>query len=117
VKSKHLVDQLARLMECTESVHIVMLHYYDVCRDMASSVEQGAGALEAFERAGALGMRQEITDELGAFETARHAVRVALFALAGEQGTSISDVGRALGISRQLASRLAAEAKGPTRTV
>ena len=112
-KSQHLVDQLGQLMECTQRIHTVMLRYYDVCGDLASSIEHGVRALEAFESAGGIGLRQEITDDLGAFEAARHAVRVALFALAGEEGTSISDMGRALGISRQLASRLAAEAKDP----
>ena len=67
--------------------------------------------MEAFEHAGGLGLRQEITHDLETFEEARHTVRVALFAVATEQGTSISDIGRALDISRQLASRLAAEVR------
>jgi len=55
--------------------------------------------------------RSEVTDALGEFEAARHQVRLAMFALAKEQGSSFSDLARALGISRQLASRLAAEAQ------
>ena len=47
-----------------------------------------------------------------AFEVARHRARVAIFALAIEQGTNLSEMGRALGISRQLSSRLGAEAAG-----
>ena len=112
--SEHLVDRLGQLMESTEALHNVMLRYHEVCRSLAARIEAGVSAIEAFEGAGGLGLRQEITEDLGAFETARHDVRVALFAVAIEEGTSISDVGRALGISRQLASRLASEAKDPT---
>lgn len=52
---------------------------------------------------------QELGEAQKAFEVARHKARVAIFALAIEQGTNLSEVGRALGISRQLASRLGAE--------
>ena len=113
--SKKLVRQLSDLIECTDSLRDVLLRYHKVCSTLAASVERGEHAIEAFEHAGGLGMRHEITDDLEAFEAARHEVRVMLFALATEQGASISDVGRALAISRQLASRLAAEAKDGDR--
>jgi hypothetical protein len=51
--------------------------------------------------------RQEVNDAIEGFESARHAVRLAFFALGRTQGATPTSVGRALGISRQLASRLA----------
>ena len=59
--------------------------------------------------------RREVTEALEEFETARHRVRLSMFGVAEEQDASISEVARALGISRQLASRLAAEADGEQR--
>ena len=56
------------------------------------------------------GWRQELNEALEDFESLRHQVRVTFLTLAQEQGTSISEAGRMLGISRQLASRVAAEA-------
>jgi hypothetical protein len=47
-----------------------------------------------------------MTAALKDFEAARHRVRLAMFSLAKEQGSSFSDMARALGISRQLGSRL-----------
>ena len=58
--------------------------------------------------------RRELTAALDAFEAARHEFRLALFAVCLEEGASISEVGRALGVSRQRASRLAAEAVSRT---
>jgi hypothetical protein len=50
-----------------------------------------------------------VTEAIQEFEAARHQLRLALFSLGKEEGASISEVGRVLGISRQLASRLAGE--------
>jgi len=61
---------------------------------------------------GAPEMRVELTDAMSSFERARHRVRVALVALLGQDHeTSTAEIGRSLGISRQLASRLAQEAE------
>jgi len=61
---------------------------------------------------GAPEMRVEVTDAMTAFERARHMVRLALVAVLGEDHeTSTAEIGRSLGISRQLASRLAHEAE------
>ena len=51
-----------------------------------------------------------MTEAVEESEAARHQLRLALFAVGKEEGASISEVGRVLGISRQLASRLAGEA-------
>jgi hypothetical protein len=51
-----------------------------------------------------------VTDAVDALEAARHRVRLAMFSLAASQETSASELGRQLGVSRQLAARLAQEA-------
>ena len=56
-------------------------------------------------------IRGELTEALDRFERSRHEARLAIFAFLGTvPGVSTARIGRALGISRQLASRLAREA-------
>jgi len=55
--------------------------------------------------------RQRVTDMMKEFDVTRHQLRVAFFAVGKDEGASGSELGRALGISRQLASRIAAEAE------
>jgi hypothetical protein len=56
--------------------------------------------------------RQAIQDALSEVNRSRHKARLKIFALALAQGVSIGELGRAWGISRQLASRYAQEATG-----
>ena len=82
-------------------------------RRLARQVNAGALVVEAVrDVTGTVGLK-ELGEAEKAFEVARHRARVAVFALAIEQGTSLSEMGRAIGISRQLASRLGAEADNP----
>jgi hypothetical protein len=55
--------------------------------------------------------RRAMNDALKAVEQARHELRRAVFAAALDQGTSIGELGRVFGFSRQLAARYAKEAR------
>jgi len=77
---------------------------------IAKRLENGHPAVSAGDGIGAPGHRQKVTEAIELFEASRHQLRLALFAVSLEEGASISEVGRVLGISRQLASRIAAEA-------
>lgn len=83
---------------------------------LARRVESGALVVEAIRSVTGSVQLRELNEAGKAFEVARHRARVAIFALAMEQGTNLSEMGRALGISRQLSSRLGAEAGGPSAT-
>ncbi len=72
-------------------------------------VEKGEPVFGPDEDSETPAYRQQVTEAIGEFEAARHQLRVALFAVGKEEGASISQVGRVLGISRQLASRIAKE--------
>lgn len=72
-------------------------------------LEHGDPALDASRGTAIPAGRRQVTEGIEEFEAARHQLRLALFAVGKEEGATISDVGRVLGISRQLASRLAAE--------
>ena len=110
-KSKQLVHSFSELNEVAERLRAVLLRYNKASDQVATLVAEGAHLVPALQSLGGPVRRSEVTDALEEFEAARHRVRLAMFALAKEQGSSFSDVARALGISRQLASRLAAESE------
>lgn len=110
-KAKRLVQRLSELHETTEQLRAVLMRYDRVSAKLAALVEDGAYLPTALEGLAGPLRRSEVTDALNDLEAARHQVRLAMFALAIEQGSSYSEMGRALGISRQLASRLAVESQ------
>ncbi len=67
---------------------------------------------KSVEAAGACAaeVRKDSQDLLAAYEQARHVMRAAFILPAMDEGMSIADIGRALGVSRQMASRLVREA-------
>jgi hypothetical protein len=108
-ESEFLRD-MASVMARSKELRGVLVRYEKGSANVARRVENGerlAGAIEA-ER-GPLRL-QEVTESVQEMEGARHQVRLSMFSLAKEQGTSISELSRQLGISRQLGSRLAMEA-------
>jgi len=108
--SEQLVRKISGLVEAAEALSDVLDRYRRANVQLAARVEQGQPVLEAFDALeGAMQRHRELTETLEVFESARHHVRRALFALSTEQGASLSELGRRIGISRQLASRLAAE--------
>jgi hypothetical protein len=111
-RTEHLVRQIAALDEATGNLKEVLVRYQRAITGLATHVEAGESVLEAFDGLdGAMLRQRELTETFEEFEGARHQVRLAVFALAKAQGASMSELGRRLGISRQLASRLAAEAE------
>jgi len=108
--SKRLVRDMAALIEATDHLCEVLRRYQTGSAEVAARVEQGELLEDALRTAEGPVRRVEVTDSLAEFEAARHQVRLAMFALGDEQGTSASALGRQLAFSRQLASRLANEA-------
>jgi hypothetical protein len=56
--------------------------------------------------------RQHVKEALDALAAARHELRLATILAGLDEGMTIGDLGRSWGISRQLASRFAKEARG-----
>jgi len=108
-KSKRVVRAASELVDATEALRRVLLHYEAVTADLIARVERGDEMVDAIVGVNGATKRTEVTEAIDAFEAARHRVRVAMVAAALDQGASASEVARALGFSRQLASRLVAE--------
>jgi hypothetical protein len=109
-KSKRLERRIAELGEANDHLRAVLIRHKNAMVLNAKRIESGEWT-DAAANAGVPGIRSEVTEAMDNFEKARHQVRLAFFDLGTDQGKSIAEMGRALGISRQLASRLAAEAK------
>jgi len=112
-KRERLIRRQYEVVESSAQLRAELLGYEKAMIKIAKRLENGDPAVSAGYGTGVPGHRRQVTEAIEQFEASRHQLRVALFALSLEEGGSISEVGRVLGISRQLASRIAAEAAHP----
>jgi hypothetical protein len=110
--AKRLVRDMATLLDRTEDLCEVLQRYKKSSVELATRVKRGETLDDIFPVIEGPRRPREVTEAIIEFSAARHQVRLAMFVLGGEQRMSISAMGRQLGLSRQLAYRLAAEAKG-----
>jgi hypothetical protein len=101
---------MARVIEHSKELRAVLARYEEGSANVARRVKDGEPLADALQAEHGPLQRQEVTEAIEKLEGARHQVRLSMFSLAKEQGTSISELSRQLGISRQLGSRLAGEA-------
>jgi len=80
-------------------------------RKAIRDIRRGLSIASTLESADAVAARLMVNEGLESVATARHELRLAVTAAGLEEGMSIGDLGRAWGISRQLASRLAREVR------
>jgi hypothetical protein len=105
-----LAHTIWELAERSALLRQTLLDYEKTMLKIADRLEEGQPAIVAARGTGIPAQRRQVTEGIQEFEAARHQLRLMLMIVARGEGASISDVGRVLGISRQLASRLAAEA-------
>jgi hypothetical protein len=101
---------MASVIERSKELRAVLVRYEEGSASVARRVENGEKLEDALEAEKGPLRRLEVTEGVEELEGARHQVRLSMFSLAKEQGTTISELSRQLGISRQLGSRLAGEA-------
>ena len=109
--TRRLASEVAAFNEANRKLRAALEQFENANAGLAQRVQGGDRLVDALKGVGAPEPRLEINEALEEFEVARHRVRVAMFARAIEDGTSMSEVGRALGVSRQLSARLGAEAR------
>ena len=101
---EELLDAMAALRESTRATETAI-------RRALKKADRGVdlpAVLAALDPASA---RNTMNNTLKAVEQARHETRLAVFAMALDEGTSIGELGRIFGFSRQLAARYAKEAR------
>ena len=105
---EELIDSTAALRRQLDA-HDVMCR--QVLDDLRDHVPMGCALPAARADAG----RSALTDAIKQFEAIRHRSRLALVAISLEEGSTIAEIARTWGVSRQLASRWVAEL-APART-
>jgi len=75
-----------------------------------ASLRGGVTMTESMEAAASAERSREMTRVLGEFEAARRAVRKSVAAAMLEEGTTLTQLGDAFGVTRQLAGRFAKDA-------
>jgi type II secretory pathway component PulF len=108
-KVRQLQQTIDGVLQASAQLRAVVTRYEKANRRLATLIGKGVPVMEALEQIHANGLRPELSEAITDLESARHAGRLAICALAMEEGASQSDVARGLNFSRQLASRLAAE--------
>ena len=106
---------MATLVQSTEDLSTVLKRYKKSSIELATRVQRGEPLDDIFPVIKGPDRPREVTEALAQFGAARHNVRMAMFVLGSEQGINVSAMGRQLGMSRQLASRLSIEALSRVR--
>jgi chromosome segregation ATPase len=107
---KRLVKRIHELTDTSAQLRASLLQYERTMTRIAERLEAGEDAIAAAKGTSIPNQRRRVTEAIEEFESARHQLRLALMVAGKAEGASIAEVGRVLGISRQLAARLAAEA-------
>jgi hypothetical protein len=101
---ERLLDALAELRTTTRTAES------DVRRALKMA-QKGSDLATAVVACNPAGTRQAMNDALNTVEVVRHQMRLKIFQIGLEEGMTIGELGRAFGFSRQLASRIAKEAR------
>ena len=114
-KQDALIRLTRELIESTEQLRAALLDYRRTCEKLVKIAEgpPARSTIERLEKVKLGEKREQVTTSIAAFEAARRKARIGLLAVAEEEGSNLSEVARSLGVSRQLASRLAMEASHP----
>jgi hypothetical protein len=106
------IANLDRLLEGAEALEARLATTKVSYKRARDRLAEGSSVNDALADAQAGDTRQKLTEALDEFEQLRHASRLSLVAAGIEEGMTITAVGRAWGVSRQLASRMAKEVRG-----
>jgi len=111
---KLLVRRIRELIESAALLRGALQRYEKTMAGIADRLEGGEAAVTAAKGTQIPSERRRVTEAIEEFEAARHELRLALIGAGTAEGASLSEIGQVLGISRQLASRLAGEVRRKT---
>jgi transposase-like protein len=109
-----VVGSIERLLEVDREVRKRIQENEAILRRALKEFVKGTPVAEAMDKSQAGFGRQRVNEALDALTEARHEFRLAITVAGLEEGMSIGELGRAWGISRQLASQYAKEARDRT---
>lgn len=108
------IAAIERTIEASQALRAQLRSGEAIGRKMIKKLESGVPISGSVEAAGAVAsdLRQNTNYLLAEYEHCRHEMRLAFIGPSLDEGMSIGKIGRTLGVSRQLAARLAKEAHG-----
>lgn len=107
-----VVESLRNLLEIDQDVRSRLRANEAVIRRAIKELEKGSTIAETMAVSNVGFGRHAVNEGLDALTLARHELRLAITVAGLKEGMTIGELGRAWGISRQLASRFAKEARG-----
>ncbi len=109
-----VITDIHRLMASGQELRDQLLESRKGFAHGLTLLEQGTSLSEALADLNSAERRVRMTDLLSEFDECRHRLRISITAAGLEEGMTIGDIGRAFGVSRQLAARFAKEARDQT---
>jgi hypothetical protein len=107
------IESVERQLEVSAALRRHLLDAERTGRKIITALHSGVPVSEAVGASGrsAADLRRSTNSVFDEYERARHQMRMAFILPSLDEGLSTADIGRALGVSRQLASRLVQDAK------
>ena len=108
------IASIERTIESSEALRAHLEVGEETGREMIAKLETGIPVSTAVDAVGltASALRTNLSQHLDDFEHRRHEMRILFIGAALDEGLSIGEIARKLGVSRQLLSRFAKEARG-----
>jgi hypothetical protein len=103
---------IRRLMESGQRLRALILESRTGFTKGLDLLDSGVPVVEALTALNTAERRKTMTDLLDEFEADRHRLRLSITAAGLGEGMTIGEIGRAFGVSRQLAARFAKEIRG-----
>ena len=111
---RRLEQVLVQLVERTQELRAALDDFDEASRKGLGLVHSEVRLVDALVETQAGQTRARLNKALDDFEKVRKELRLVMAELAIEEGASLAELAKALGVSRQLLSRLAIEARTPT---
>ena len=102
---RHALDDLDALIDAAAEARKVLRSYQTVLEKNRRHLGQGGRASDMAVRFDVQGVRASLSDRLKHVERRRNASRISLWRLQVAEGTTLAEIARVWGFSRQLISR------------
>jgi hypothetical protein len=102
---EQLVDEVRRYIEAGERLVTGITEFIAMNSEALRDIEAGMSVTESFHIRDSAGWSRRVSSLLDEFEARRRDTRSSAAAALLDEGRSVTEVGRAFGVSHQLASR------------
>jgi DnaJ-domain-containing protein 1 len=111
VPGERAADEIDHFLESAKALRAQLRTNEANYRKLRRLLDRGADMRTILDSIDAGSARQDLSDALDELERSRHEVKLLIATEGLRQGMSIGEIGRAWGVSRQLAARYAKEAR------